>query len=123
MRGIRKYHRHFLWILLGILFILDIITTTIGIQAGGVELNPHMVDIVKDPVLHTIAKINAYILILAVYEGYLWFIKHITHLDERSVVAYAICYGTLLIALIWVNLIYTLVIISNVSQLININLL
>ncbi len=41
-----------LLLILGTLFLLDIITTQITLRMGGVELNPFMAGIVANPVLH-----------------------------------------------------------------------
>ena len=39
-------------IVLGVLFLLDIITTQVILQMGGLELNPMMAGIVANPALH-----------------------------------------------------------------------
>lgn len=45
-----------LLLILGILFLLDIITTQIILRMGGVELNPFMAGIVAYPALHLVIK-------------------------------------------------------------------
>jgi hypothetical protein len=48
---IKRYHRWILWIILGLLNLLDIITTFIGVQQGGRELSPILKNYVDNPVL------------------------------------------------------------------------
>ena len=66
---VKKYHRHILWIVLGILFALDILTTSISIYLGNFEKNPFMVPFVTNPGLHGMVKIVAYLFLFVVVEG------------------------------------------------------
>ena len=70
---IKKYHRHALWIVLGFLFGLDIITTSISLHQGNSEQNPFMIPFVNNPLLHGTVKIFAYtILFIAVEQAVLF---------------------------------------------------
>ncbi len=64
---LKKYCLH-LWIILGLLFILDIITTTKGLQMRAVEKNQFMELFVENPLIHLVIKL-VYLLIIIV--GYM----------------------------------------------------
>jgi len=81
---IERNHRRILWITLGILFVLDIITTTIGLQKGGFEQTEFMIPFVGDPVLHFVIKFFAYILIFGILEGVLIIIQQIPFEENFS---------------------------------------
>ena len=49
---VKKYHRYLLLGTLGLLFILDIVTTTVALEQGNSEQNPFMIPLVQDPFLH-----------------------------------------------------------------------
>jgi hypothetical protein len=68
---VKKYHRHFFWILIAILFVLDIITTTIGLQVGFYEQTLFMIPFVGNPILHVIIKLIAFVILFVVLEGLL----------------------------------------------------
>ena len=53
-------------LILGILFLLDIITTRIILRMGGVELNPVMAGIVSYPALHLVIKAVIFLIIFPV---------------------------------------------------------
>lgn len=53
-------------LILGILFLLDILTTQVILRMGGIELNPFMAGIVSHPVLHSILKIIILLVIFRV---------------------------------------------------------
>jgi len=72
---VKKYHRHILWIILGILFALDILTTSISIYLGNFEKNPFMVPFVTNPGVHGMVKIVAYLFLFFVIEGAVLFIS------------------------------------------------
>lgn len=55
-----------LLLILGALFLLDIVTTWIILRTGGVELNPFMTGIVADPALHLVIKAAVLLLIFPV---------------------------------------------------------
>jgi len=68
---VKKYHRQILLGALGLLFVLDIITTTIALAQGVSEQNPFMIPLVQNPVLHLAIKGAAYIfLFIAVERAY-----------------------------------------------------
>jgi hypothetical protein len=68
---VQKYHRQILLGTLGLLFVLDIITTTIALAQGVSEQNPFMIPLVQNPVLHLAIKGAAYIfLFIAVERAY-----------------------------------------------------
>jgi hypothetical protein len=72
---IKKYHRHILWVILGLLFALDIFTTTVSLHLGNFEKNPLMIPFVNNPVLHGFIKIIAYLFLFIVIEGAVMFIE------------------------------------------------
>jgi hypothetical protein len=73
---VEKYHRHVLLGILGSLFLLDIITTTVALQQGDNEGNLFMISVVQSPILHLVIKIAIYILLFfAVERAYLVLIK------------------------------------------------
>ena len=72
---VKKYHRHILWLILGLLFALDILTTWIGLHLGNFEKNPFMTPFVTNPVLHGMVKILAYIFLFIVVERTVLFIQ------------------------------------------------
>jgi hypothetical protein len=73
---VKKYHRHILLGTLGLLFVLDIITTSIALTQGFSEQNPFMIPLVQDPVLHLAIKAVAYIFIfVAVERAYLILVR------------------------------------------------
>jgi hypothetical protein len=55
-----------LLLVLGMLFLLDIVTTQIILFQGGVEMNPFMAGIVASPALHLIIKAAILLLIFSV---------------------------------------------------------
>ena len=65
---VKKYHRPILLGSLGLLFVLDIVTTTIALQRGNSEQNPFMIPLVQDPVLHLVIKVIAYIFLFVTVE-------------------------------------------------------
>jgi hypothetical protein len=68
---LKKYHRHILLGSLGLLFVLDIVTTTVALERGNSEQNPFMIPLVQDPVLHLAIKVVAYVfLFIAVERAY-----------------------------------------------------
>ena len=65
---VKKYHRPILLGFLGLLFILDIVTTTVALQRGISEQNQFMIPFVQDPVLHLAIKVIAYIFLFITVE-------------------------------------------------------
>jgi hypothetical protein len=55
-----------LLLILGTLFLLDIVTTRIILRMGGIELNPFMAEIVANPILHLVIKAAIFFLIFFV---------------------------------------------------------
>jgi hypothetical protein len=113
---IKKYHRHVLWVILGLLFGLDIITTSINLQLGNFEKNPLMIPFVQNPALHGIVKIIAYIFLFAVVERAVIFIQ-----ERRSEkkpfwikLNFQTLYGLIIFALIYLIWLYLYVVVSNI---------
>jgi len=114
---IERNHRRFLWITLGILFILDIITTTIGLNKGGYEQTEFMIPFVGNPLYHLIIKILAYALIFGILEGVFIAIQHIPF-DEKfswNKLCYYIAYSLLIIGLIGFIWIFLKINLDNIS--------
>lgn len=113
---VKKYHRHILWIILGLLFGLDILTTSIGLQLGNVEKNPYMIPFVTNPGFHGIVKIIAYIFLFVVVEGAVVFI------DERKPekkpfwikLNFQTLYGLIIFSLIYLIWLYVYVVAGNI---------
>jgi len=66
---VKKYHRSVLLGTLGLLFILDIVTTTVALEQGNSEQNPFMIPFVQDPVLHLVIKVMIYIFLFVAVES------------------------------------------------------
>jgi hypothetical protein len=99
---IKENHRRILWITLGLLFVVDIITTTIGLQKGGYEQTPFMIPFVENPMLHLFIKIIAFIIILGVVEGAFILINKISF-DEKfswNKLCYFIAYALIIFGLL-----------------------
>jgi hypothetical protein len=113
---VKKYHRHVLWVLLGLLFGLDIITTSIDLQLGNFEKNPFMIPFVNNPVLHGIVKIIAYIFLFAVVERAVIFIQE--RRPEKKPfwikLNFQTLYGLIIFALIYLIWLYLYVVVSNI---------
>jgi len=114
---VKNYHRHVLWIVLGILFGLDILTTSISIYLGNFEQNPFMVPFVTNPGLHGMVKIVAYLFLFVVIEGAVLFI------DEKKPektpfwikLNFQTLYGLILFALIYLIWLYIYVVSNNIG--------
>ena len=114
---VKKYHRHVLWIVLGILFGLDILTTSISIYLGNFEKNPFMIPFVTNPGLHGMVKIVAYLFLFVVIEGAVLFI------DEKKPektplwikLNFQTLYGLILFALIYLIWLYIYVVSNNIG--------
>jgi hypothetical protein len=52
--------------ILGILLVLDILTTTIILGSGGMEYNPFMTVIIQNPLVHFLVKVSLLVLVLVV---------------------------------------------------------
>jgi hypothetical protein len=112
----------FLWIVIGILFILDIFTTSVGVKAGATEVNPVMVNIAKYPIAHIIIKLNAYAVLMCSVEIFAILLKHL-HLTSGNHVVYYIWYGSLVLSLVWVVIFYSAVVYSNITEMVHMGLL
>jgi hypothetical protein len=51
---------------LGVLFLLDIFTTYLILQLGGIELNPLMAGVVQNPLIHLAVKTAALLMVVPV---------------------------------------------------------
>jgi hypothetical protein len=113
---IKKYHRHVLWVLLGLLFGLDIITTSIDLHLGNFEKNPFMIPFVNNPFLHGIVKIIAYVILFVVVERAVIFIHE--RKPEKTPfwikLNFQTLYGLIIFALIYLIWVYLYVVISNI---------
>ena len=114
---IKKYHRHVLWIILGLLFALDILTTSIGLQLGNSEKNPLMIPFVSNPGLHGMVKIAAYVSLFVVVEGAVLFINERN--PERTPfwikLNFQTLYGVIIFVLASLVSLYVFVVVSNIQ--------
>ena len=114
---VKKYHRHILWIVLGILFALDILTTSISIYLGNFEKNPFMVPFVTNPGLHGMVKIVAYLFLFVVVEGAVLFIKE--KKTEKTPfwikLNFQTLYALILFALVYLIWLYVYVVSKNIG--------
>ncbi len=113
---VRKYHRHALWVILGFLFGLDIITTSISLQQGNSEQNPFMIPFVTNPLLHGIVKIIAYIILFIVVEKAVMFIheKRSENPPLLTRLNFQILYGIIIFILVYLIWLYLHVVTSNI---------
>jgi hypothetical protein len=118
---IKNYHRQILWITLGLLFFLDIITTTIGLEKGGFEQTPFMIPFVNNPVLHVIVKFIAFFIAYRLIEPFLRNLN--TNITEETSkfnkLCYAITYSVIILALIWLIGLYLSININNIVFIIS----
>jgi hypothetical protein len=114
---IKKYHRHVLWIILGLLFALDILTTSIGLQLGNSEKNPFMIPFVTNPGLHGMVKIAAYVFLFIVVEGAVLFINERN--PERTPfwikLNFQTLYGVIIFVLASLVSLYVFVVVNNIQ--------
>ena len=113
---VKKYHRHVLWLILGLLFALDILTTSMSLHLGNFEKNPFMVPFVNNPLLHGIVKMSAYIFLFFVIERAVVFIQ-----DKRPEnkpfwikLNFQTLYGLIIFVLIYLIWVYLYVVMSNI---------
>ena len=113
---VKKYHRHILWIILGILFALDILTTSISIHLGNFEKNPFMVPFAANPGLHGMVKIVLFLFLFVVIEGAVLFIDG--KKPEKTPVwirlNFQTLYALILFALIYLIWLYVYVVANNI---------
>jgi len=114
---IKKYHRHVLWIILGLLFALDILTTSIGLQLGNSEKNPFMIPFVSNPGLHGMVKIAAYVFLFVVVEEAVLFINE--RKPEKTPfwikLNFQTLYGVIIFVLASLVSLYVFVVVNNIQ--------
>jgi hypothetical protein len=113
---VKKYHRHALWVILGLLFGLDIITTTFCLQLGHSEWNPFMIPFVINPLLHGIIKIIAYCILFVVIERAVLFIQKQRPEKTPYLIRlnFQVLYGVIIFVLLFLIWLYLHVIASNI---------
>lgn len=112
---LEKYHRWILWTVLGILFICDIITTTIGLQNGGTEQNQAMKPFVSDILQHSIIKILALVLSFVLIESLIKFSEKMVEKDNSRFTdfVYMVFYGIIIIGLLSAVIFYLMTVLRN----------
>lgn len=105
-----------MWIILGFLFGLDIITTTFCLQRGGSEQNPLMIPFVDNPLLHGIVKIIAYVILFIVIERAVIFIRERRPENKPFFIRlnFQILYGIIIFVLVYLIWIYFNIVFNNV---------
>ena len=113
---VKKYHRHVLWLILGLLFALDIFTTSMSLHLGNFEKNPVMIPFVSNPLLHGIVKISAYIFLFFVIERAVIFIQEKRPENKPFWIKlnFQTLYGLIIFALIYLIWLYLYVVVSNI---------
>ena len=113
---VKKYHRHVLWLILGLLFALDILTTSMSLHLGNFEKNPFMVPFVNNPLLHGIVKISAYIFLFFVIERAVVFIQEKRPENKPFWIKlnFQTLYGLIIFVLIYLIWVYLYVVMSNI---------
>lgn len=114
---VKNYHRHTLWVILAFLFALDILTTTICLQQGGLEKNAYMIPFVDNPFTHGIIKLSAYILLFFVIELAVLFIQ-VEQPDKKTFwikMNFVTLYGLIIFTLIYLIWLYFYVLINNIQ--------
>jgi hypothetical protein len=112
---VKKYHRHALWLFLGILFGLDIITTSISLHEGYSEENPLMMPFAQNPLFHGIVKIIVYIILFIVLEKAVIFI-HERRPEKAPFLTrlnFELLYGIIIFILVYLIWLYLHVVINN----------
>ncbi len=112
----KKFHRHILLGFLGLLFVLDIVTTTIALQRGNSEQNQFMIPFVQDPVLHLAIKVIAYIfLFVTVERAYHVFIRIESRKkrSSRERMFFQTIYALVILALLYLISFYVYVVAQN----------
>ena len=113
---VKKYHRHVLWLILGLLFALDILTTSMSLHLGNFEKNPFMVPFVNNPLLHGIVKMSAYIFLFFVIEKAVLFIQEKRPENKPFWIKlnFQTLYGLIIFVLIYLIWVYLYVVMSNI---------
>ena len=113
---VKKYHRAILLGTLGLLFILDIVTTTVALEQGNSEQNPFMISLVQDPVLHLAIKGMIYIfLFVAVERAYHVLIRKESRKkrSSREIMFLQTIYALVILALVYLISFYLYVVAQN----------
>lgn len=113
---VKKYHRYLLLGTLGLLFILDIVTTTVALEQGNSEQNPFMIPLVQDPVLHLVIKGMIYIfLFVAVERAYHVLIRKESRKkrSSREIMYLQTIYALVILALVYLISFYLYVVAQN----------
>ncbi len=110
-----KYHRHVLWLILGFLFALDILTTSVSLHLGNFEKNPLMIPFAGNPALHGIVKIIAYIFLFFVIERAVIFIQEKRPETKPFWIKlnFQTLYGIIIFVLVYLIWVYLYVVMSN----------
>ena len=113
---VKKYHRHVLWLVLGLLFGLDIFSTSLSLYRGNFEKNPLMTPFVSNPALHGIIKIIAYIFLFVVIERAVIFIQEKKPENKPFWIRlnFQTLYGLIIFVLIYLIWLYLYVVVSNI---------
>jgi len=113
---VKKYHRHVLWLILGLLFALDIFTTSVSLHLGNLEKNPFMIPFVNNPLLHGIVKMSAYIFLFFVIERAVLFIQERRPENKPFWIKlnFQTLYGLILFVLIYLIWVYLYIVVSNI---------
>ena len=113
---VKKYHRHILWLILGLLFALDIFTTSLSLHLGNFEKNPFMVPFVNNPLLHGIVKMSAYVFLFFVIERAVVFIQEKRPENKPFWIKlnFQTLYGLIIFVLIYLIWVYLYVVMSNI---------
>ena len=113
---VKKYHRHALWLILGLLFALDIFTTSMSLHLGNFEKNPFMIPFVNNPLLHGIVKMSAYIFLFFVIERAVLFIQERQPENKPFWIKlnFQTLYGIIIFILIYLIWVYVYVVVSNI---------
>ena len=113
---VKKYHRHVLWVILGLLFALDIFTTSMSLHMGNFEKNPFMIPVVNNPLLHGIVKMTAYIFLFFVIERAVLFIQEKQPENKPFWIKlnFQTLYGLILFVLIYLIWVYLYIVVSNI---------
>ena len=113
---VEKYHRHILWVVLALLFAMDIFTTSVSLQQGNVEKNPVMIPFAGNPFLHGIVKISAYIFLFVIIEKAVVFIEK--KRPEKNPfwikLNFQALYGLIIFALVYLIWLYFYVLVQNI---------
>ena len=113
---VKKYHRHVLWVILGLLFALDIFTTSMSLHLGNFEKNPFMIPFVNNPLVHGIVKMSAYIFLFFVIERAVLFIQERQPENKPFWIKlnFQTLYGIIVFVLVYLIWVYLYVVMRNI---------